>query len=155
MPGLFQNYQGNKSAHRVMYFNKTTLTITFSQTVNAMLFIGLGLRRCTRQAHILTTRGSKRLMCFTSNVIVMLDPQQLFYRKYRKYHAIHTYSNRSRHGWQHLFYILCSGLAGHLNDAQRFNLMAQIGGGQLSFLIQCILLAYKIYPNIYSLMTPY
>ena len=82
----------------------------------------------------------------------MTDPQQLFYSGYRKYHAIHTQIVADTDG---NICFISSGFPGHLNDAQQFNLMTQIGGDQLPFPDQCILLADKIYPNRYPLMTPY
>jgi hypothetical protein len=49
-----------------------------------------------------------------------------------------------------------SGLLGHQNDAQHFRLMPQIGHNQeLDFPQNVVLLADKIYPNGYPLMTPY
>jgi hypothetical protein len=49
-----------------------------------------------------------------------------------------------------------SGFLGHQNDAQHFRLMPQIGHNQeLDFPQNVVLLADKIYPNGYPLMTPY
>jgi hypothetical protein len=49
-----------------------------------------------------------------------------------------------------------SGFLGHQNDAQHFRLMPHFGNNQeLDFPQNVVLLADKIYPNGYPLMTPY
>ena len=47
-----------------------------------------------------------------------------------------------------------SGYSGHLNDAQQYGLMAQVGD-DLPFPNELILLGDKIYPNRDPIMTPY
>ena len=82
----------------------------------------------------------------------MTIPQQLFYSWYRKYNANHAQivSDKDSN-----ICFISSGFPGYLGYAQQFNMTAQIGGDQLPFPDQCILLVDKIYPNRYPLMTPY
>lgn len=80
------------------------------------------------------------------------EPQGHYYSGYRKFHAVHTQVIVDNEG---IVRHVESGFPGHLNDAQQFNLMTQIGGPQLPFPGDCILLADKIYPNRDPIMTPY
>jgi len=80
------------------------------------------------------------------------DPQELYFSGHRHFHTIHTQvvvDNAGR---------IChiqSGFLGHQNDAQQFGMMPQIGyNAELNF-PQNILLADKIYPSRYPLVTPY
>jgi len=77
--------------------------------------------------------------------------QRQYYSGHRQYHCIHSQvvvdcTGRIRH--------IETGFLGHQNDAQQFNLMSKIGH-DLPFPDQCVLLADKIYPNRFPLMTPY
>ena len=81
------------------------------------------------------------------------EPQRLYYSGHRKYHAIHTQVIIDSFGI--IRHVEC-GFLGHLNDAQQYRLMASIGPREeLKFPGDCLLLADKIYPNGYPLMTPY
>ena len=81
------------------------------------------------------------------------EPQELYFSGHRHFHSIHTQVVVDTSGK------IChveSGFLGHQNDAQQFAMMPQIGQNkELDFPDGLVLLADKIYPNGYPLMTPY
>ena len=79
------------------------------------------------------------------------EDQAIYYSGHRQYHAIHTQvvvDNNSK-----IRYIE-SGFPGHLNDAQQYRLMNDIGN-VLPFPNDCILLGDKIYPNRHPILTEF
>ena len=79
------------------------------------------------------------------------EPQEQYYSGYRNCHAIHTQIVTDNDGV--IIHIEC-GFLGHTNDAQQFVLMTNIGSGEeLDFPLELNLLADKIYPNRYPLIT--
>ena len=80
-----------------------------------------------------------------------MEPQETYYSGHRNYHAIHTQIIVDTQG---IIRYVESGFLGHQNDAQPFMLMQQIGR-DLPFPDNCFFLGDKIYPNRYSVMTPY
>ena len=79
------------------------------------------------------------------------EPQEQYYSGYRHYHAIHTQIVTDNDGV--IVHVEC-GFLGHTNDAQQFVLMTNIGPGEeLDFPPELNLLADKIYPNRYPLIT--
>ena len=81
----------------------------------------------------------------------MNEPQEQFYSGHRHHHAIHSQIIVDCHG---TIRFMRSGFLGHQNDAQQYRMLPDIGA-DLLFPDQCVLLADKIYPNQYPLMTPY
>jgi hypothetical protein len=82
-----------------------------------------------------------------------IEPQELYFSGHRHFHVIQTqvvvdYTGKICH--------IQSSFHRHQNDAQHFRLMSQIGHHQdLDFPQNVVLLADRIYPNGYPLMTPY
>ena len=81
----------------------------------------------------------------------LTEPQEQFYSGNRAYHCLHTQVVVDANG---VIRYIESGFMGHLNDAQTFSLMRQIGA-ELEFPNNCVLLGDKIYPNGDHIMTPY
>ena len=77
-------------------------------------------------------------------------PEVEHYSGHRHFHCIHTHVVVDVHGT--IRYIE-SGYQGHLNDAQQYALMQEIGTG-LQFPDELVLLGDKIYPN-HGAITPY
>lgn len=80
------------------------------------------------------------------------EPQELYYSGYRHFYAIHAQIIVDNLG--KIRYIKC-GFPGHQNDAQRYALLPNIAGRELPFPEECVLLADKIYPNRYPIVTPF
>jgi hypothetical protein len=80
------------------------------------------------------------------------EPQQLYFSGHRRYNAIHAQIIVDDKG--QLRFIEC-GFPGHLNDAQQFARFPEIGGANLPFPEECVLLGDKIYPNLNHVMTSY
>ena len=80
-----------------------------------------------------------------------VDPQGLYYSSHRHLHCTHTQVVVDVHGT--IRYIE-SGYQGHLNDAQQYALMQEIGTG-LQFPDELVLLGDKIYPSHGAVITPY
>lgn len=81
------------------------------------------------------------------------EPQIQFYSGHRHYHCIHTLLVVDTHGF---ICFVQSGFMGHQNDATSYQLLSQIGPREaLDFPADCNLLADKIFPNTYPLLTPY
>jgi DDE superfamily endonuclease/Helix-turn-helix of DDE superfamily endonuclease len=77
--------------------------------------------------------------------------QEQFYSGHRHFHCMHSQIVIDNTG---LIRHTSTGFLGHLNDAQQYRLMPQIGN-ELPFPQECVLLADKIYANGYPLMTPF
>ncbi|CAG2254071.1 unnamed protein product [Mytilus edulis] len=83
----------------------------------------------------------------------LVEPQELYYSGHRHFHCVHTQVVIDNLG--KICYI-DAGFVGHQNDAQQFAMMRSIGrNAELDFPEGIVLLADKIYPNRYPLMTPY
>ena len=80
-----------------------------------------------------------------------VEPQELYYSGYRHSHCIHSQVVIDANG---IIRYVSSGYPGHLNDAQTYTMMRQIGV-DLSFPDELVLLGDKIYPNRGAIMTPY
>ena len=78
-----------------------------------------------------------------------VEPQELYYSGHRHFHCIHTQVDV--HG---TIRYTESVYQGHLNDAQQYALMQEIGMG-LQFPEELVLLGDKIYPNHGAVITPY
>ena len=77
-----------------------------------------------------------------------IEPQELYFSGHRHTQVVVDNAGKICH--------IQSGFLWHQNDAQHFRLMPQIGHNQeLDFPENVVLLADKIYPNGYPLMTPY
>jgi len=80
-----------------------------------------------------------------------VESQVLYYSGHRHFHCLNTHVGCDAYGT--IRYIE-SGYAGHLNDAQQFGLMQQLGT-DLIFPEELCLLTDKIYPNRSPVLTPY
>ena len=80
-----------------------------------------------------------------------VEPQELYYSGHRHFHCIHTRVVVDVHGT--IPYIE-SGYQNHLNDAQQYALMQEIGTG-LQFPDELVLLGDKINPNHGAVVTPF
>ena len=80
-----------------------------------------------------------------------VEPQVLYYSGHRHFHFIHTQVVVDVHGT--VCYIE-SGYQGHLNDAQQYALMQEIGT-DLQFTDELVLLGDNIYSNHCAVITPY
>ena len=80
-----------------------------------------------------------------------VESQVLYYSGHRHFHCLNTHVGCD--AYDTIRYIE-SGYAGHLNDAQQFGLMQQLGT-DLIFPEELCLLADKIYPNRSPVLTPY
>ena len=82
-----------------------------------------------------------------------IENQALFYSGYRGYHCVHTQIITDVNN---NLVLVRSGFPGHLNDAQQFTFLPNIGpNGPLHFPENTFILADKIYPCVYPLMTPF
>lgn len=81
----------------------------------------------------------------------IVEPQEQYYSGHRQYHAIHTQIIVDNAG---TIRFIQSGFLGHLNDAQQFAMMDQLGT-DLPFPQMCYLLGDKIYPNRGNVLTQY
>ena len=80
-----------------------------------------------------------------------VEPQELYYSGHRQFHCIHTQVVVDVH--LTIRYIE-SEYQGHLNDAQQYALMQEMGTG-LQVPDELVLLGDKIYPNHGAVITPY
>ena len=81
------------------------------------------------------------------------EPQRQYYSGHRRCHVIHSQIVTDING---IIVYIESGFLGHMNDAQQLAFMAKIGPGEeLDFPADCYLLADKIYPIRYRIITPY
>ena len=80
-----------------------------------------------------------------------MKPQELHYSGHRHFHCLHTHVVCGVYGTIHYIEI---GYAGHLNDAQPFGLMRQLGTELIFSEVLC-LFADKIYLNRTPILTSY
>jgi hypothetical protein len=79
------------------------------------------------------------------------EPQRLYFSGHRHFHAVHTQVIVDNYG---TCFVEC-GFLGHLNDAQQYCRLPEIGGPELPFPDECFLLGDKIYPNRHPIVTPF
>lgn len=82
-----------------------------------------------------------------------IEPQALYFSGHRHTHCVHTMVIIDNHG---ILRYVRSGFPGHQNDAQVLTHLPDIGPNmELEFPNNCVLLADKIFPNVYPFTTPY